>query len=62
MEKYYCKYCGAELAPTMNCPGCGSSTGEAIEDLRYVRYGCHNCGSISDVGGICTCGHAYDRL
>ena len=56
MEKYYCKYCGAELAPTMNCPGCGSSTGEVIE------YGCHNCGSISDVGGICTCGHAYDRL
>jgi primosomal protein N' len=23
-----CKYCGVELSPTMNCTGCGSSTGE----------------------------------
>lgn len=25
-----CKYCGAKLSPTMNCTGCGSSTGEAM--------------------------------
>jgi hypothetical protein len=53
-----CKYCGAELSPTFNCTGCGSSTGEA-EDIRYV---CHNCGNISDIGGICSCGHSYDRI
>ena len=52
-----CKYCGAELSETMNCTGCGSSTGEAMvvsTHTAHKEYACHECGGHYFSSGIVT--------
>ena len=60
-----CKYCGAELSETMNCTGCGSSTGE-VEVVNtpatHREYGCHECGGHYFSGGYCNCGNALEEI
>ena len=65
MNSYNCRYCGTELSETMNCTGCGSSTGEAetvTVPARHGEYGCHECGAHSFSGGYCTCGNVLEEL
>lgn len=60
-----CKYCGAELSPTMNCTGCGSSTGEAMvvnTPTTHREYACHECGGHYFSGGYCSCGNVLEEI